>query len=265
MSDRSPRPVNLPLVISAGIAVVAALVAIAVGVNHAANVGVNRSTPTASPSQSGSPSAAPSPSPSSSPSIVPYADCSTATFGAALQPLNPPADVHTYSSPPPMTIDTTKLYEATITTAKGSIVLCLQPNLAPNTVNVFVTLARNHFFDGIPFHRVVSGFVIQGGDPNCIGNVPSPPASPSASCGSGGPGFSFNDEPVMQRYTQGCVAEANSGKNTNGSQFFICTADDSSTLQNLYNLFGHVQSGMDVALKIQQGDVMQSITVAQQQ
>ena len=243
---------------------VAALVAVAVGVNHAATVGVVRSTATPTPSVSAtaSPSASASPSPAAT---VAYADCSTVTFGQPLQPLNPPADAHKYSAPPPMTIDPTKLYQATITTAKGSIVLCLQPDLAPNTVNVFVTLARNHFFDGIPFHRVVSGFVDQGGDPNCIGNVPSPPASPSASCGQGGPGFQFSDEPVKQKYIQGCVAMANSGPNTNGSQFFICTADDSSTLQNLYNLFGKVESGMNVALQIQQGDVMQSITVAQQQ
>ena len=264
MSQPRGNGTNYPLVISAGIVVVAAVIAIVVGVNHAANVGVNRATPSPSLATAAA-TASPSGSASASPSLVPFADCSTATFGSPLQPVNPPADVHKYSAPPPMTIDTTKLYEATITTARGNIVLCLQPQLAPNTVNVVVTLIRNHFYDGIPFHRVVSGFVIQGGDPNCVGNVPAAPATPAAGCGSGGPGFTFNDEPVKQKYVQGCLAMANSGANTNGSQFFICTADDSSQLQNLYNLFGKVQNGMNVALQIQQGDVMQSVTVTEQQ
>ena len=172
--------------------------------------------------------------------------------------------MHTYAAAPATTIDTTKLYQATIVTSKGNIVLCLQPDLAPNTVNVFVTLARNHFYDGIPFHRVVASFVIQGGDPQCIGAVPAAPATPSGTCGNGGPGFQFKDEPVHQSYVDGCVAMANSGVNTNGSQFFICSANDSSQLQPLYNLFGKVESGMDVVLKIAQGDVMRSITVKEQ-
>ena len=249
---------NVPLLVAAAAVIVAAIVAIAVGFNRASTVGVTRSSPTAAPA-----SASASPTPASSP--IPYADCSTATFGAPLQPLSPPADLHTYSAPVGMSIDQTKLYQATITTPKGKIVLCLQPDLAPATVNVFVTLARNHFYDGIPFHRVVANFVIQGGDPGCIGNVPAAPASPTGACGSGGPGFKFNDEPVRQKYVAGCVAMANSGTNTNGSQFFICSADDTSQLQNLYNLFGKVYSGMDVVTQIQQGDVMQSITVAEQQ
>ena len=107
--------------------------------------------------------------------------------------------------------------------------LCLQPDLAPVTVNNFVVLARNHFYDGLTFHRVVAGFVIQGGDPK--------------GDGSGGPGYKFNDEPVHQAYVQGALAMANSGANSNGSQFFICTADDTTKLQPLYNLFGQVVSG----------------------
>ncbi|MFN2581424.1 MAG: peptidylprolyl isomerase [Candidatus Dormibacteria bacterium] len=259
MSDPGRRSPNYPLVISSSIVVLAALIAIIVGVNHAATVGVTRSTPTATTAASASAST------SAAPSQVSYADCSTATFRSPLQPLNPPADVHTYSAPPAMTIDTSKLYQATITTSKGNIVLCLQPNLAPNTVNVIVTLIRNHFYDGIPFHRVVSGFVIQGGSPTCIGHVPPAPATPPPSCGGGGPGFQFKDEPVKQRYIQGCVAMANSGPDTNGSQFFICTADDTASLQPKYNLYGKVQTGMDVALQIAQGDLIQSMTVAQQQ
>jgi cyclophilin family peptidyl-prolyl cis-trans isomerase len=260
MSDpRSPGTRNTPLLIGAAVVLVAAVVAIAAAVNAANNATpVAVSTPTPLPT----PTARPTPTPLA---LIPYADCSTATFGPALAPLNPPASVHAYPAAPATTIDSTKLYQATITTAKGQIVLCLQPDLAPNTVNNFVTLARNHFYDGIPFHRVVASFVDQGGDPNCIGHVPPPPATPPASCGQGGPGFAFNDEPVHQKYVDGCVAMANSGRNTNGSQFFICIADDSASLQSLYNLFGKVYTGMDVALRIVQGDVMQTVTVRQQQ
>ncbi|MBV9099866.1 MAG: peptidylprolyl isomerase [Candidatus Dormibacteraeota bacterium] len=249
---------RLAFIIGTGIVVVAAVIAIAVGVNSAGNAVPPGASPSATASASSSASASPAPS------LIPLADCSTAQFGAPLAPLNPPANVHTYAQAPAVSIDTSKLYEATITTSKGAIVLCLQPSLATFTVNNFVTLARNHFYDGIPFHRVVNGFVIQGGDPNCIGNVPAAPASPTGSCGQGGPGYQFPDEPVHQNYTSGCLAMANSGPNTNGSQFFICTAND-TTLPKSYNIFGHVQSGMDVALRIVQGDIMQSVTVAEQQ
>lgn len=144
---------------------------------------------------------------------------------------------HTYKQAPAMTINTGKVYCAGINTNRGLIVLELDPKMAPNTVNNFVFLAQHHFYDGILFHRVVPNFIIQTGDP--LGN------------GTGGPGYKFKDEPVQGNYTQGCVAMANSGANTNGSQFFICTADDSKTLQKSYNLFGHIVQGMDVALKIQ--------------
>jgi cyclophilin family peptidyl-prolyl cis-trans isomerase len=259
MSQPGGAPARrLPLVIGSGVVLAAALIAIAVGVNRASNA----VAPGTSPSASSTPTA--SASASASASVIPFADCSTATFGSALQPLHPPANVHQYPTQPGVSIDTTKLYEATITTAKGAIVLCLQPDLATYTVNNFVTLARNHFYDGIPFHRVVASFVDQAGDPNCIGNVPPAPATPGAGCGSGGPGYAFTDETVRQNYTAGCVAMANSGANTNGSQFFICIADDSS-LGKKYNLFGHVQSGLDIAKQIVQGDVMQTVTVQEQQ
>jgi cyclophilin family peptidyl-prolyl cis-trans isomerase len=150
-----------------------------------------------------------------------------------------------------MTINTAHLYLVTIATARGNIVLCLQPQLAPTTVNNFVTLVRNKFYNGLIFHRVVAGFVIQGGDP--LGT------------GAGGPGYKFNDEPVRAQYVLGAVAMANSGPNTNGSQFFIDIADDTAQLQPLYNLFGNVQSGQAVANSIQQGDVMTSVTVQEQQ
>jgi cyclophilin family peptidyl-prolyl cis-trans isomerase len=144
---------------------------------------------------------------------------------------------HTYKAFPMNVIDPTKFYCAGINTNRGLIVLELDPQYAPNTVNNFVYLADAQFYDGLVFHRVVPGFIIQTGDPQ--GN------------GSGGPGYKFNDEPVRGNYMKGCVAMANSGPNTNGSQFFICTADDSAKLQKSYNLFGRVVLGMDVAQKIQ--------------
>ena len=257
MSVPSGGQNRLPLILGSGVVVVAAIVAIALGVNSASAPLPAQATPTPV-----APTPTPTPTPTAAPTIA-FADCSKVKFGPVLKPLNAPADVHTYSAEPAMTIDTSKLYEATITTARGDIVMCLQPDLAPNTVNVFVTLARNHYYDGIPFHRVVSAFVIQGGDPECIGNVPAAPATPSGTCGDGGPGFQFDDEAVHQQYVEGAVAMANSGANTNGSQFFICIADDSS-LAASYNLFGKVESGMDVTLKIVQGDLMKSITVREQ-
>ncbi|TMD23459.1 MAG: peptidylprolyl isomerase [Chloroflexi bacterium] len=149
-----------------------------------------------------------------------------------------------------MAINTAHHFLVTIKTAKGDITLCLDPKLAPNTVNNFVFLARNQFYNGLKFHRVEASFVIQGGDPK--------------GDGTGGPGYKFNDEPVSGEYTAGAVAMANSGPNTNGSQFFICTVDDSKKLQKLYNLFGYVQTGMDVVLKIAVGDVMTSVTVQEE-
>jgi cyclophilin family peptidyl-prolyl cis-trans isomerase len=120
----------------------------------------------------------------------------------------------------------------TIQTSKGAITIKVDGALAPIAAGNFVALASCHFYDGLVFHRVVASFVIQGGDP--AGN------------GSGGPGYSFPDEPITGDYTRGTVAMANSGPNTNGSQFFICVADD-TTLPKSYTIFGHVTSGMDVA------------------
>jgi peptidyl-prolyl cis-trans isomerase B (cyclophilin B) len=260
MSDASGGRRRLPLVLGSGGVVIVAIVAIAIGVNGAS--APLPALPTPTPAATPTPSVSATPSPTAAPTI-PFADCTKTTFGAVLAPLHAPASVHTYSAAPAMTINTAKLYQATIVTSKGNIVLCLQPDLAPTTVNVFVTLARNHFYDGIPFHRVVASFVIQGGDPQCIGNVPSLPATPSGTCGGGGPGFQFNDEPVHQQYVEGAVAMANSGANTNGSQYFICIANDSQ-LAASYNLFGKVESGTSVALKIVQGDLMKSITVREQ-
>lgn len=221
---------------------------------HAAIIGVlvAGALALASCGSSSSDNAAPTAAPTATQTAgdIPWADCDAVEFGEPLAPIDPPAQVHSYSAPPAMTIDQGKLYQATIATKRGDIVLCLQPDLAPETVNNFVTLARNDYYNGLTFHRVVPGFVIQGGDPT--------------GTGSGGPGYSFPDEPVRQQYVDGAVAMANSGPNTNGSQFFIDIADNTMQLQPLYNLFGKVESGLDVAKKIQQGDKMITVTVREQ-
>jgi peptidyl-prolyl cis-trans isomerase B (cyclophilin B) len=132
----------------------------------------------------------------------------------------------------------------TIETTLGTIVMELYPDKAPKTVENFVTLTKKGFYDGTLFHRVVPGFVIQGGDPL------TKDGSQKAMWGSGGPGYSFADEPVKGDYVRGAVAMANSGPNTNGSQFFICTNDLTGRLGKQYNLFGQVTKGMDVVAKI---------------
>src|ERR671912_1519733 len=146
------------------------------------------------------------------------------------------------SAPPAHEIDDNATYEVTIATDKGDIVMDLDPKLAPNTVNNFVALARQGFYDDLAFHRVVPEFVIQGGDPEGTGR--------------GGPGYRFADEPVQGEYTLGAVAMANAGPDTNGSQFFICIDDCTRKLTPNYNLFGYVTSGIEVAQAIAVGDVM---------
>jgi peptidyl-prolyl cis-trans isomerase B (cyclophilin B) len=147
---------------------------------------------------------------------------------------------------PEMTIDQSKTYRVTVDTNKGPVVMDLMPSLAPITVNNFVALARQGYYDGLPFHRYVADFVIQGGDPT--------------GTGSGGPGYKFEDEPVQGSYREGAVAMANSGPNTNGSQFFICNAD-CQKLAPSYNLFGYVVDGLDVVKQLRQGDTMDKLTV----
>ncbi len=151
-----------------------------------------------------------------------------------------------YSAPPQMQIETNRTYHVVIKTNKGDINLELNPAEAPMTVNNFVTLARDGYYDGVTFHRVVPRFVIQGGDPT--------------GTGSGGPGYKFQDEPVKRPYRAGTVAMANAGPNTNGSQFFICLEDQPGLPPN-YTIFGDTVSGMDVVRNIRVGDVMQSVTV----
>jgi cyclophilin family peptidyl-prolyl cis-trans isomerase len=146
-------------------------------------------------------------------------------------------------------IDPSRRYQATISTDRGDIVIDLDPGRAPATVNNFVFLAREGFYDGLTFHRVVDDFVIQGGCPE--------------GSGRGGPGYRFDDEPVVGEYEAGAVAMANSGPNTNGSQFFICTVDDRRKLAKSYNLFGQVASGMDIVTGIGQGDVMRRVEITE--
>jgi len=137
-------------------------------------------------------------------------------------------------TPPAMQIDTSKTYTATLTTTEGDIVIALDAGATPITVNNFVYLAGKHFYDSTIFHRVIKGFMIQGGDPT--------------GTGTGGPGYSFNDEPFQGSYSRGTVAMANAGPNTNGSQFFIM--QENVPLQPDYVIFGHVTQGMDVVDKI---------------
>lgn len=152
------------------------------------------------------------------------------------------------TSAPAFTIDENTIYRVAITTDKGEIVMDLDPRLAPNTVNNFVSLARDGYYDGLTFHRVVPGFVIQGGCPE--------------GSGRGGPGYRFADEPVKGNYRDGAVAMANAGPDTNGSQFFICLGDQPG-LPKQYNLFGHTISGLDVIGRIAVGDVMHSVVVTE--
>ena len=153
------------------------------------------------------------------------------------------------ATPPAHEIDDKATYRVDIATDKGTIVMELDPKLAPATVNNFVALARQGYYDGLTFHRVVPEFVIQGGCPE--------------GSGRGGPGYRFEDEPVQGEYKLGAVAMANAGPNTNGSQFFICIDDCTRKLTPNYNLFGHVTSGIDVAQATQVGDVMRSVVVTE--
>ncbi len=138
------------------------------------------------------------------------------------------------SSSPPMTIDKNKKYTAVLKTSAGEITVELNADKTPITVNNFVTLAKKNFYNKTIFHRVIEGFMIQGGDPT--------------GTGTGGPGYKFADEPFDGEYTRGTVAMANSGPNTNGSQFFIMQKDNA--LPKNYVIFGNVTSGIDVVDKI---------------
>jgi len=142
-----------------------------------------------------------------------------------------------------------KQYIATIETEKGNLVLELFASDVPMTVNNFVSLARDGFYDGLTFHRVVPGFMVQGGCP--IGD------------GTGGPGYRFDDEITEHTHVAGALSMANSGPNTNGSQFFI-TYTPQHHLNGNHSVFGQLVEGMDVLERIEQGDVMIRITIEEE-
>ena len=152
----------------------------------------------------------------------------------------------TYSSPPPMIIDTSKNYTATIETEKGDMVLELYASDVPVTVNNFVFLAREGFYDGTTFHRVIPGFVAQGGDPT--------------GTGTGTPGYTFADEFSLHSHVPGALSMANSGPDTNGCQFFI-TYTHQHHLDGVHSVFGRLTEGMDVLESLEQDDVIIRITI----
>lgn len=153
-----------------------------------------------------------------------------------------------WKNPPPMQIDVAKMYLATIETDRGTIELELYPEYAPKTVNNFVFLAEQGFYDGVTFHRVIADFMIQGGDPT--------------GSGRGGPGYRFEDEVKGNplKHDTGVISMANAGPNTNGSQFFI-THSPQPHLNGKHTVFGRVVKGQDVVDAIKQGDPMKKVTV----
>jgi peptidyl-prolyl cis-trans isomerase B (cyclophilin B) len=155
-----------------------------------------------------------------------------------------------WDSPPEMQIDSQKTYRTKIETNRGDIELELYPEYAPKTVNNFVFLAKEGFYDGVIFHRVISDFMVQGGDPTGTGR--------------GGPGYKFEDEfegnPL--RHESKVISMANAGPNTNGSQFFI-THSPQPHLDGMHTVFGKVVEGQDIVDAIQQGDSMAKVTVSE--
>lgn len=143
-----------------------------------------------------------------------------------------------FDAPPEMGIDPEKRYTATMTTSLGELVIALDAIKAPKTVNNFVFLALNHYYDGVIFHRIINGFMCQGGDPTGTGR--------------GGPGYRFDDElPKPGQYQIGSVAMANAGPNTNGSQFFIVSGPSGVGLPPQYSLFGQVVKGLEIVDEMQ--------------
>lgn len=155
-----------------------------------------------------------------------------------------------WSSPPAMQIDPKNTYHATIETNRGTIEIEFFPQNAPKTVNNFVFLAREGFYDGVSFHRVISNFMIQGGDPTGTGR--------------GGPGYRFEDETKGNplAHDTGVLSMANAGPNTNGSQFFI-THSPQPHLNGMHTVFGKVICGQDVVNAIRQGDIMAKVTISE--
>jgi len=155
-----------------------------------------------------------------------------------------------YAAAPAMQIDPTKTYRATMSTSRGDVVIDLFPQYAPGTVNNFVFLAGEGFYDGTVFHRVIPNFMVQGGDPTATGR--------------GGPGYTFADEFHMNPLTheKGVLSMANAGPNTNGSQFFI-THGPQPHLNGRHTVFGKVVEGQDVVDAIRQGDTLTKVTISE--
>ncbi|MBX9603184.1 MAG: peptidylprolyl isomerase [Bryobacteraceae bacterium] len=156
-----------------------------------------------------------------------------------------------YAQPPAMAIDSNKKYTATIETSRGTIVCDLFAKEAPKTVNNFVFLAREGFYDGTVFHRVIANFMIQGGDPTGTGR--------------GGPGYRFEDEfqGNPHKHAVGSLSMANAGPNTNGSQFFI-THVVTDWLDGKHTVFGKVRSGQEIVNAVQQGDTLNKVTITEE-
>ncbi len=184
-------------------------------------------------------------------SVMLVASCA----GTASDAQGTPPKRKTYSAPPPMKIDTGKQYTATIETKKGKLILELFAEDVPVTVNNFVFLAREGFYDGVVFHRIIPNFMAQGGDPTGTGR--------------GGPGYNFDDEfprdasgALEHKHGTGSLSMANAGAgtNTNGSQFFITYAPQPH-LDGAHSVFGQLLVGMDVLKNLQNGDVMTRVTI----
>ncbi len=154
------------------------------------------------------------------------------------------------TTPPPTVIDPAKKYTATVHTSRGAFTISfVDPQVAPQTVNNFVYLSENHYYDGLTFHRVVPGFVVQGGDP--LGN------------GTGGPAYKLPNETNPSKWPRGTIGMASSAAGVSGSQFFVTTGDAPFlATSGVYNHFGQVSSGMEVIDAIQVGDRMTSIDIS---
>jgi cyclophilin family peptidyl-prolyl cis-trans isomerase len=190
------------------------------------------------------------PSPEAS---APPAPTTAAPATASCQNLNRNS-LDQQSSPPAMAIDVNRAYTARMTTSKGAFTIALNPKAAPVTANNFVCLGQAHFYDGLIFHRIVPGFVAQGGDP--LGT------------GFGGPRYKLPNETNSTPWGSGSVAMASSSAGVSGSQFFIVLADgpnaQSLATSGVYNQFGKVTDGFDVVLKLQQGDTISSVVISEQ-
>ncbi|HEX5266765.1 MAG TPA: peptidylprolyl isomerase [Acidimicrobiales bacterium] len=216
-------------VLAVGIGVVIAVLNISGG-SKPTNVAAKGSTTTSTTSASSTTSTTSStPAPASS-----VAASELSCFGIS----GNPSRKTKFSAAPPMCINSAKSYKAVVQTDVGTFDISLDPKAAPKTVNNFVYLSLYHYYDGIVFHRVIPGFVVQGGDPT--------------GTGTGGPGYQFADElPKAGAYKIGSLAMANSGPSTNGSQFFIITGSQGVQLPPQYSLFGQVTTGMSVVSAIE--------------